>query len=729
MTFIADLHVHSHFSRATAKNLDLEHLYMAAQRKGITVVGTGDATHPDWFAAIQSKLRPAEDGLFRLRDDLAMACNREITDACRAAVRFILVSEISNIYKKDGCTRKNHNLVFLPSIDAAERFNRKLAKIGNIQSDGRPILGLDARNLLEIVLETDENAFLVPAHIWTPWFSLLGSKSGFDSLEACFEDLSEHVFAVETGLSSDPPMNRRVSSLDRLSLISNSDAHSPVKLGREANIFHTSLSYAAMHAALKSNHPDQFGGTLEFYPEEGKYHLDGHRKCGLRFTPEETQALGGICPGCHRALTLGVLYRVETLADRRIDEIPGGFPPFESLIPLHEILSEVMQVGPATKKVGRAYEQLLAVHGSELDILRGRDPHDLDLTGPPLIGEAIRRMRTGEVHLAPGYDGEFGTIQIFTERERRELIGQRQLFAAAAPDSKANASPSPTGPKKLTPFSSRHAESPQDHTLAPLTTQTNPGQQQAIAHGSGPLMIVAGPGTGKTTTLTRRIAHLVIEHHRPADQILAITFTDKAAREMRARLEYLLAGRPLPLATTFHAFCGQLLQETAENDGVMIIGDDDRLFIIKGVLRRMAAEGIETTLKSREMGKRIEMAKQNLQLPDQFFESVAQELPASQFARGYRLYQDLLEQEGFVDYDDLILQVVLKLEKDEAFRQSLRNRYRYVFIDEYQDLNHAQYRLVKALVPPDGPICVIGDPDQAIYGFRGSDSIYFNRFV
>ena len=649
MTFIADLHVHSHFSRATAKNLDLEHLYMAAQRKGITVVGTGDATHPDWFAAIQSKLRPAEDGLFRLRDDLAVACNREIIDACRAPVRFILVSEISNIYKKDGCTRKNHNLVFLPSIDAAERFNRKLDKIGNIQSDGRPILGLDARNLLEIVLETDENAFLVPAHIWTPWFSLLGSKSGFDSLEACFEDLSEHVFAVETGLSSDPPMNRRVSSLDRLTLISNSDAHSPVKLGREANIFHTSLSYAAMHAALKSNHPDQFGGTLEFYPEEGKYHLDGHRKCGLRFTPEETKALGGICPGCHRALTFGVLYRVETLADRHINEIPGGFPPFESLIPLHEILSEVMQVGPATKKVGRAYEQLLAVHGSELDILRCRDPYDLDLTGPPLIGEAIRRMRSGEVHLAAGYDGEFGTIQIFTERERRELIGQRQLFAAAGPDAKANASQSHTSQKKLTPSSARDAESQEDHSLAPLTTQTNPGQQQAIAHRSGPLMIVAGPGTGKTTTLTRRIAHLVIEHHRPADQILAITFTDKAAREMRGRLEYLLAGRPLPLTATFHAFCGQLLQETAENEAAMIIGEDDRLFIIKGILRRMAAEGIATPLKPREMGERIETAKQNLQLPDQFFESVAQELPASQFARGYRLYQDLLEQERLVD--------------------------------------------------------------------------------
>ena len=729
MTFIADLHVHSHFSRATAKNLDLENLYMAAQRKGITVVGTGDATHPDWFEAIQTKLKPAEEGLFRLRDGLAKVCDRQIPGACRSSVRFVLVSEISNIYKKEGRTRKNHNLVYLPSINAAERFNRELDKIGNIQSDGRPILGLDARNLLEIVLETDEKAFLVPAHIWTPWFSLLGSKSGFDSLDACFEDLSDHVFAVETGLSSDPPMNRRVSSLDRLALISNSDAHSPGKLGREANIFHTALSYEAMRGALKSNHPDQFGGTLEFYPEEGKYHLDGHRKCGLRFTPEETRALGGICPGCHRALTLGVLYRVETLADRRMDEIPGGFPPYESLIPLHEILSEVLQVGPATKTVAKAYDQLLEVHGGELDILRCRDPHDLDLTGPPLIGEAIRRMRTGEIHLAGGYDGEFGTIQIFNERERRELMGQRQLFAASGMASNIGKPKRRTGTTRKTASSSRAMESQIIRTLAPLPPHANSGQQQAIGHGSGPLMIVAGPGTGKTMTLTRRIAHLVIEHHRPAEQILAITFTDKAAREMRARLEHLLAGRSLPLAVTFHALCAQLLQEDTDDGAAAIIGEDDRLYMIRSILRRMAAEGIETTLKPGDLGVRIETAKQNLQLPEQFFESVAQESPASQFARGYRQYQDLLEQEGLVDYDDLILKVVLKLENDDVYRQVLRNRYRHVLIDEYQDLNHAQYRLVKALVPADGNICVIGDPDQAIYGFRGSDTAYFNRFV
>ncbi len=726
MTFLADLHVHSHFSRATAKDLDLEHLHMAAQRKGISVVGTGDATHPAWFEAIHDKLVPAEAGLFRLRDDLARSCDREVPRACRAPVRFILVSEISNIYKKDGRTRKNHNLVYLPSMEATARFNRELDKIGNIQSDGRPILGLDARDLLEIVLETDDDAFLVPAHIWTPWFSLLGSKSGFDSLEACFDDLTGHVFAVETGLSSDPPMNRQVSALDRLTLISNSDAHSPVKLGREANIFHTALDYTAMRRALESNDPALFGGTLEFYPEEGKYHLDGHRKCGLRFSPAETRAMGGICPGCGKPLTVGVLNRVETLADRRIEEIPDGFPPFESLIPLHDILSEVMQVGPGTKKVARAYQSLLEDHGSELEILRHAALEGLEATGPPMIGEALDRMRAGRVRLAAGYDGEFGKIKIFSEAERRELVGQRHLFAAA-PQKRKKSKRLADSIKKQSP-DDPHPEKEKD-TMPASGENANPGQRQAITHGSGPLMIVAGPGTGKTTTLTRRIARLVEERKVPADQILAITFTDKAAREMQQRLAQLLGDGQRPLTATFHALCWQLRQELSDDHTESIIGEEDKLFIIAGIMRRMVAEGIKASLKPRKVAARIETAKQKLQGPDQFFESVAMESLDSQFARVYRQYQAFLQKEKRVDFDDLIFDVVVRLETDDLFRQALRNRFRHVLIDEYQDLNHAQYRLVKAIVPPDGNICVIGDPDQAIYGFRGSDTAYFNRFV
>ncbi len=283
MKFIADFHVHSRFSRATAKNLDFENLYISAQLKGLSVIGTGDFTHPGWFAEIKEKLIPAEPGMFRLKDEISRLCDQEVPKSCRREVRFILVSEISNIYKKNHITRKNHNLVFLSDLNQVENFNSKLDKIGNIKSDGRPILGLDARDLLEILLDTSDQAFLIPAHIWTPWFSLLGSKSGFDSIDECFEDLTPFIFAVETGLSSDPAMNWRVSALDGLTLISNSDAHSPLKLGREANLFDTDMSYSAIKSAIKSGDPERFLGTLEFFPEEGKYHLDGHRNCDVQF--------------------------------------------------------------------------------------------------------------------------------------------------------------------------------------------------------------------------------------------------------------------------------------------------------------------------------------------------------------------------------------------------------------------------------------------------------------
>jgi DNA helicase-2/ATP-dependent DNA helicase PcrA len=346
MKFIADFHIHSKYSRATAKNLDLESLYVAAQIKGITVIGTGDFTHPAWWQELQDKLVPAEEGLFQLRTDIARACDDQVPMTCRRPVRFMLVTEISNIYKKEGRTRKNHNLVFMPDAQSAEKFNRRLDALGNIQSDGRPILGLDARNLLEIVLETNDRGYLIPAHIWTPWFSLLGSKSGFDTVAQCFEDLTPHIFALETGLSSDPSMNWRVSKLDRYTLVSNSDAHSPSKLGREANRFDTELSYGAIHRAMESANPDQFLGTIEFFPEEGKYHVDGHRKCGFRCHPSRTQDLAGLCPVCGKPLTLGVLYRVEELADRAEGACSAKAAPFQNLIPLEDVLSETLQVGP-----------------------------------------------------------------------------------------------------------------------------------------------------------------------------------------------------------------------------------------------------------------------------------------------------------------------------------------------------------------------------------------------
>lgn len=428
MKFIADFHVHSRFSRATAKNSDFENLYISAQLKGLSVIGTGDFTHPGWFAEIKEKLIPAEPGMFRLKDEISRLCDQEVPTSCRRKVRFMLVSEISNIYKKNNKTRKNHNLVFLSDLNQAENFNSKLDKIGNIKSDGRPILGLDARDLLEMLLETSDQAFLIPAHIWTPWFSLLGSKSGFDSIDECFEDLTPFIFAVETGLSSDPAMNWRVSALDGLTLVSNSDAHSPLKLGREANLFDTDISYSAIRSAIKSGDPERFLGTLEFFPEEGKYHLDGHRNCDVRSWPNKTREQGGICPICEKPLTLGVLYRVEELADRPEGVKPKKYHPYDNIIPLVEILSEVLKVGPNSKKVMENYRNLLEKLGPEFDILTTLKRDVIDAAGLPLLGEAITRVRQNKIALLPGYDGEFGKVKIFTKDERKKLQGQKPLF-------------------------------------------------------------------------------------------------------------------------------------------------------------------------------------------------------------------------------------------------------------------------------------------------------------
>ena len=318
MKFIADFHIHSHYSRATSQDLTFEHLHKWAQLKGVQVVGTGDLTHPGWLNEMREKLEPAEDGLFRLKDEYARAMQPDVFAACQQPVRFILSGEISTIYKKRDQVRKVHHVVFAPSFDVVEKIQTRLEKIGNIRSDGRPILGLDSKLLLETLLEIDPQAYLIPAHVWTPWFSLFGSKSGFDAIEECFEELTPHIFALETGLSSDPAMNWRVSALDRFALMSNSDAHSPQKLAREANLFDTELSYDAIFDALKSRDNQRFSGTIEFFPEEGKYHLDGHRKCEIAWEPETTLLHKGICSKCGKKVTVGVLHRVNALADRPV---------------------------------------------------------------------------------------------------------------------------------------------------------------------------------------------------------------------------------------------------------------------------------------------------------------------------------------------------------------------------------------------------------------------------
>jgi uncharacterized protein (TIGR00375 family) len=778
MKFIADLHVHSRYSRATARNLDLEHLYIAAQLKGITVVATGDFTHPGWFSEIQEKLVPAESGLFRLADSLAAICDESVPLSCRRPVRFMLEAEISNIYKKDGKTRKNHNLVYVPDMQTAAAFAAGLDAIGNIQSDGRPILGLDVHHMLEMLLEISDQAFLIPAHIWTPWFSALGSKSGFDSLEACFEDLTSYIFAYETGLSSDPAMNWRVSTLDDLTAVSNSDAHSPMNLGREANWFNTELTYEAIKAAMMSGDSGHFLGTFEFYPEEGKYHLDGHRKCDICFEPSEIIHAAGICPVCGKALTLGVLHRVNELADRPEGRKPSKTHPFYSIIPLAEILSELLNVGPKSKTVQRHYHQLLATLGPEFDVLHMLPLNKIHFPALPLLGEAIKRMRQKKVHIVPGYDGSYGKISVFQPGELASLQKQKQLFETTSlrysskpkkkrrlfpknsvetPDipgisnSQVTDKPKETKPKKMSCDTSDEESDKAELKNDSLLKDLNSEQLKAVCHPAGPLMIVAGPGTGKTRTLTHRIAFLIQNKAVAPEHILALTFTQKAAREMRERLALLLHCKisALPFAGTFHAFCFTILKEqfqkTAEirtDDsqvlsaltGYRIINDTEQNFFLSRAMQQVKQKKGSGGANIHQMKEWIGLAKQKLlhyeDNPENLLSQVSdQKIDFESFSEVYRVYQTFLIRHQLYDYEDLIFNGVKLLEEHPAIGPAYRQRYPYVLVDEYQDINYAQYRMIRALVPENSCLCVIGDPDQAIYGFRGSDVAYFKRFL
>lgn len=418
MRFIADLHIHSRYSRATSSDLTPENLWKWAQCKGISVVGTGDCVHPKWLDELEKKLEPAENGFFCLKDVFAAKVLSEVPLLCRAEVRFILSTEISCIYKKGDKVRKVHNVVILSSFKAARTFQKKLDNIGNIISDGRPILGLDAQDLLAMALECDPKTIFFPAHIWTPWFSVLGSKSGFDSIEECFGDLTKHIYVLETGLSSTPLMNWRLKALDNFVLISNSDAHSASKLGREANVFETDFSYDGIYRALSDRKNKGFKGTIEFFPEEGKYYFDGHATCKMRLHPKETIKHKGLCPSCGKPVTVGVLARVEELAKRPEGKEAPRARPYHSVIPLEEIIAETLHVGKASKKVQAKYWEMVQALGPELDILLNKPLKDVAALAGEKLAEALRRMRAGKVLITPGYDGEFGVIKIFQDKER-----------------------------------------------------------------------------------------------------------------------------------------------------------------------------------------------------------------------------------------------------------------------------------------------------------------------
>jgi uncharacterized protein (TIGR00375 family) len=412
MEFIADFHIHSKYSRATSRDMDVRHLAEWAKLKGITLMGTGDFTHHLWLEELKNNLEDTGTGLYKYQD-----------------VHFILTTEISSIYSKNGRTYRIHNMVFSPSFKTVDKINETLARYGNLASDGRPILGMDAAQIARIVFDIDENAMVVPGHIWTPWFSLFGSMSGFDKIEHCFEDQTPKIFALETGLSSDPAMNWRLSGLDRYTLISNSDSHSPSKIGREANVFDCELNYKTIREVLKTKDKKRFLYTIEFFPEEGKYHFDGHRLCQMRLSPKETRTLIGKCPKCNKNVTVGVMNRVEQLADRPEGFTPANAIPYKNLIPFNEIIAEAKGISKSSVSVERDYRAYVAKFGTEFEILLRASKESLLKSLPPRVAEGVLRVREGKVNIKAGFDGEYGTISIFTEKgdqDKREQ--QLSLF-------------------------------------------------------------------------------------------------------------------------------------------------------------------------------------------------------------------------------------------------------------------------------------------------------------
>ena len=420
MRFIGDFHLHSKYSRATSQEMNLENLDQWAKMKGIKVLGSADFTHPEWFSNLKENLEPAEPGLFKLKNS-------------DSQTRFILTTEISCVYSKKNRLRKIHLIIFAPSFEVVEKINTHFGWIGNLKADGRPILGLDAKELVKIVLNISQDCLIVPAHAWTPWFSIFGSRSGFNSIEECFEEYSKYIFALESGLSADPPMFWRLSSLDKVTIISNSDSHSPSRIGREANVFEGSeLSYQSIARAIKfrgqASDNLRLSYTIEFFPQEGKYHYDGHRLCGVSLSPAESKKSGNICPNCGRPLTIGVLNRVEELADRPAGFKPENAIPFKSLVPLEEIIADALGQMTGTKQVEAEYKNLIEKFGSEFNVLIDASRSELEAATLPEIAEGIIRVREGRVFVEPGYDGVYGKIKIFSPGEQKTVSRQKTLF-------------------------------------------------------------------------------------------------------------------------------------------------------------------------------------------------------------------------------------------------------------------------------------------------------------
>ena len=743
MNFIADLHIHSRFSRATSKALNARHLAAWARCKGINVLGTGDFTHPQWRAELAEHLVLDEaTGLYRL------AVEPETFDFMDAPTGsalpqsppplFILQTEISSIYKRGGKVRKVHNLVFVPTLEDAERLSRRLAQIGNLNADGRPILGLDSRDLLEIMLECAPGSVMIPAHVWTPWFALFGSKSGFDRLEDCYGDLSEHIFALETGLSSDPAMNRLISGLDGYALVSNSDAHSGANLGREANLFAGRPSYAGMFAALRASAKRQdqsalncrFLGTMEFYPDEGKYHLDGHRACNVVLEPKDSLALGNICPVCGKPLTVGVLHRVLELADRETTPQLPREPEVRPLIPLAEVVGEILEVGPTSRRVQERYSRLLRELGPELDILCSLPEADIRAHWEPL-GEAVARMRRGQVYREGGYDGEYGTVRVFAPEELADMRGAlpgvkapakrgRKKAAAAAGESAApdatTATTATTGVRvrragQLLTGSTDAAAASNFAAVKSAAQPDNPEQifaysaeqQAALSAGPEPVLVLAGPGAGKTRVLVARLQWLAGQG-QDMSRVLAVTFTRRAANELRERLSgaFSAASGTLPQCDTLHGMAWAALRAASGDNAPLLLGDDAALNLF-----RLSNPGLEPR-EARNLWDRLALARESATLAQEPAQS-----PLALAAANYTARKNAGQR--YVDYADLL---DWWLAHASTLPENIRPQ--HVLVDEVQDLSAVQLAIVRALLPADGKgFFGIGDPDQAIYGFRG----------
>ena len=719
--YLADLHIHSHYSRATSRDLDLPHLDLWARKKGIQLVGTGDFTHPAWREELKEKLIPAEEGFYRLKEEYRIP-GEEIPG--ETAPRFVVSGEISSIYKKNGKVRKVHSVILLPGLEDGERLARKLETIGNIHSDGRPILGLDCHDLLEITLELCPDAIYIPAHIWTPHFSLFGAFSGFDTIEECFGDLAPQIHALETGLSSDPPMNWRVSALDRFQLVSNSDAHSPSKLGREANLLDGEFSYQGLSRAIQTG--EGLCGTIEFFPEEGKYHFDGHRKCSICLNPVDAEKYQGICPVCGKKLTIGVSHRVEQLSDRREGFQKAQAKPFESLMPLPEVLASALGASAVSAKVQREYQKLLSKLGPEFEILRNLPIEEIRRTSGNLIAEGIRRLRNGEVTKVPGFDGEYGIIRLFDAAEREEVNGQLSFFDLLGGLGESAAAMEKDGGDQEKLRVGKHVAAGEDaeekreaQEIAPGESQRqeqelgtflqklNVRQAEAVQASDRAIAVTAGPGSGKTSTLIFHIVYL-IEHRkvRPSE-ITAVTFTNQAAAEMKERLHsYFGKGKSLKNLQigTFHSICSRLLKEAGFE---VTLVDETETYGIAKDLRKL----YHLSEKPKDILLAISLWKNGVQTEKNKWEPVC------------KSYQERLEADGVMDFDDLLVKVL----EDQDLLDQFRKRFSYLCVDEFQDISPLQQKLIKAWNEGGRELFVIGDADQSIYGFRGSDAHCFEK--